>query len=157
MKFGSKGRASDLIPSGKTTGTKTLDMFERQQLGEQLKMFTKNKMNKVVKNYKDSVSPDINVFTCTIGRRATQAKYFIGDPGQIVTILEQLNNKQHRVKMVEQKKKVAGMKSLANFGNLQFGKLVDTSHDKDSIVKTKNAGIFMRHNKVNQGLKNRLG
>lgn len=85
-------------------------------------------MNKV-KNYKDNVSPDINVFTCTIGRRATQAKYFVGDPGQIVTMLDQLNNAKHRVKADRNKKKVAGMKSLANFGNLQFGKLVDTSHD----------------------------
>ena len=110
------------------------------------------------KNYKDTVSPEISVFTCTIGRRATQAKYFVGDPGQIVSMLEQLNNAKHRVKADHsKKKKMAGMKSLANFGNLQFGKLVDTSHEQDSMVKTKNAGIFMRHNKINHGLKNRLG
>ena len=48
------------------------------------------------------------------------------------------------------------MQSLANF-NMNQSKLVDTSHDKDSMVKTKNAGIFMRHNKINHGLKNRLG
>ena len=81
------------------------------------------------KNYKDTVSPDINVFTCTIGRRATQAKYFVGDPGQIVSMLEQLNNAKHRVKADQTKKKMAGMKSLANFGNLHFGSLVDTSHN----------------------------
>jgi hypothetical protein len=79
-------------------------------------MTQKNKLNKV-KNFKDSISPDINVYTCTIGRRVTQAKYFVGDPGQIVTMLEQLHHNKHRVKN-DNKKKVAGMKSLANFGNL---------------------------------------
>ena len=78
-----------------------------------------------------------------------------------MSMLEQLNNAKHRVKAAFKadhiKKKTSGMKSLANFGNLQFGKLVDTSHDQDSMVKTKNAGIFMRHNKINHGLKNKLG
>lgn len=138
------------------TGTKTLGIGERQHLQDQLKMFGfGNKKNKV-KNYKDNVSPDINVFTCTIGRRATQAKYFVGDPAHIVSMLEQLNNAKHRVK-VENKKKAIRMQSLANF-NMHFGKLVDTSQDKDTMVKTKNAGIFMRHGKsMNHGLKNRLG
>lgn len=135
---------------GKISGTKTMGAFDRQKLGEQLKMLKNPK-----KSYKDNVSPDINVFTCTIGRRATQAKYFVGDPAQIVNMLEQLNNAKHKVK-VEQKKRAVRMQSLANF-NMHFGKLVDTSHDKDSIVKTKNAGSFMRHNKINHGLKNRLG
>ena len=51
------------------------------------------------------------------------------------------------------------MQSFANF-NMSvktFGKLVDTSQEMNSMVRTKNAGIFMRHNKINHGLKNRLG
>ena len=113
-----------------------------------------------MKNYKDNISPDINVFTCTIGRRATQAKYFVSDPGQIVTIMEQLNSAKHKVKVGGglNKRKTHRMQSLANFNmEMKFGKLVDTSHDKDSIFKTKNAGIFLRHNKINHGLRNKLG
>ena len=35
-----------------------------------------------------NISPDINVHTCVIGKRATQAKYFISDPSYVVNILE---------------------------------------------------------------------
>ena len=79
-----------------------------------------------MKNYKDNISPDINVFTCTIGRRATQAKYFVSDPGQIVTIMEQLNSAKHKVKVGGglNKRKTHRMQSLANFNmEMKFGKL----------------------------------
>ena len=54
------------------------------------------------------------------------------------------------------------MYSLANFNQLKaFNGLLGTSNDdeKDNIVKTKNAGIFMRHNKkgLNNMLRNSLG
>ena len=71
---------------GEISGIKTMSIGDRQVMAEQLKMFGLNKKNK--KNFKDNISPDINVFTCTIGRRATQAKYFASDAGQIVNMLE---------------------------------------------------------------------
>jgi hypothetical protein len=58
------------LADGEISGTKTMSIGDRQVLAEQAKMFGQNKKNKL-KNFKDNISPDINVFTCTIGRRAT--------------------------------------------------------------------------------------
>ena len=39
-----------------------------------------------------NVSPDINVYTCVIGKKATQAKYYVSEPSSVVRILEQMSD-----------------------------------------------------------------
>lgn len=103
---------------------------------------------------KAHVSPDISVFTCTIGRRATQAKYFVNE-GQIVDLLGQFNRKKNLVNnragptFGNLNKNRGQNYSIANFGvsNLKFGKLIESGDQSGQIVKTKLGGIFTRHTK----------
>ena len=41
---------------------------------------------------KGIVSKEINVFTCCVGRIATQGKYFLSDSNQVESVLESLFN-----------------------------------------------------------------
>ena len=43
-----------------------------------------------------NASKDIRVYTCTLGRKATQAKYYIADPNQIASILKKLGEAELR-------------------------------------------------------------
>ena len=98
---------------------------------------------------KANVSPDISVFTCTIGRRATQAKYFVNE-GQIVDLLAQFNKRKSLVGNKNgpllKHKASNNYSSIANFGNnLKFGKLIERDDDSGQVVKTKLGGTFTRH------------
>lgn len=56
-------------------------------------------------------------------------------------------------------RRASKMYSLANFNELNaFNSLLGSENQKDDFVKTKNAGIFMKHNKkgLNSMLKNNL-
>lgn len=71
-----------------------------------------------------NISQDINVYTCTIGRKATQAKYFLSDSYQIVNFLEQINEVQEKINNGSFKKEQKQGKrhySIANFSS-NFGK-----------------------------------
>lgn len=112
---------------------------------------------KLKQSNKSNVSPDINVYTCTLGRRATQAKYYLSDSYQIVNMLEQINEVQEKINdgSIDKMKKVAGRRqySLANFGTgnfRAFGKLTDFINDKDQVVKTRAGGEFTRQSGKNK-------
>ena len=108
-----------------------------QQAGilEKLKMSTK--MN---------ISSDINVYTCTIGRKATQAKYFLSDSYQIVSVMEQIHETQEKINngcLDIDNKKTRRHYSIANFNtNFKSGKLMDKIDTE--IIKTRAGGEFSR-------------
>jgi len=53
-------------------------------------------LNQFKKQFKDKavVSNNIKVFTCSIGQKATQAKYYIKDSIEIVEMFDRLHNKK---------------------------------------------------------------
>ncbi len=77
-----------------------------------------------------NISPDINVFTCTIGKKASQAKYFLEDTFHVVNFLEQINEVQDKINnglyMKKDTMKSKGKRhySIANF-NPNFNKLTE--------------------------------
>ena len=103
-----------------------------------------------------NISQDIIVYTCTHGRKATQAKYFLSDSYQIVTVLEQINEVQEKINNGAFKKENKSGKrhqSFANFSsNFKFKGLGEFNFNNDS-VKTRAGGEFTRHvakNKFNR-------
>lgn len=90
-----------------------------------------------------NISPDINVYTCIIGKRATQAKYYISDPQCVVQILDRLNTWQRDLKRGT--KALKQRKSLANFGVQGFmSRNMFGIGKKEAPVKTR-IGEFTRH------------
>lgn len=98
---------------------------------------------------KSNISQDINVFTCTIGRKATQAKYFLGDSYQIVNVLDQINEVQEKInngffKLEKNPNKNKRLNSIANFNsNFKFKGLGEFNFNQE-IVKTRVGGDFSR-------------
>lgn len=96
-----------------------------------------NKLNKLQK--KAVVTKDINVFTCSIGQKATQAKYYVQDLNQIVPIVEQLINAAKKYKALEGPgvfKYNKGNKRLNSLANLahkttNFKAVKDIQNDVD--------------------------
>lgn len=99
---------------------------------------------------KMNISSDINVYTCTIGRKATQAKYFLSDSYQIVSVLEQVHEVQEKINNgsidVDKKGGRRRHQSIANFNtNFMANRLIDKI-DNNDVIKTRTGGDFTRHN-----------
>lgn len=99
-----------------------------------------------------NISPDINVYTCVIGKRATQAKYYISDPSCVVQILEQMKAWQKAIEQIKKgNRPIKQRKSLANFGvqglqsrNLFAGIGGFGLGKKEQPIKTRKAGDFSK-------------
>jgi len=57
---------------------------------EQFQRQKKELLEKINNSKIANISLDVNVFTCVIGRKPTQAKYFVNDSSQFISIIEQL-------------------------------------------------------------------
>ena len=107
----------------------------------------RSRMNKMNYFNKLNVSKEINVYTCTVGMRLTQAKYYFADQYHIFDMLDQLNELQMKIndgsldklQRVQQKRQY----SLANFGIGRFGAITkltpnrEIESDRYEVVKTK--------------------
>lgn len=89
---------------------------------------------------KNIFSKDINVFTCCVGRIATQAKYFVSDSNHLESILDCLIHPNKKPGLQNKIKKA--LNSTANLrGNFMFG----NQKKSPDVVKTKFGGVFTRH------------
>ena len=99
------------------------------------------------------MSPDINVYTCTIGKRATQAKYYVPDPSCVVEILEQMRSWSRNLKKVHRKSSVnlcKGLRSGALLGDkLSATRTLNARKDKD-VGKLANAAKLLTKMKPGQ-------
>ena len=106
-----------------------------------------NKLNKLQK--KAVVTKDINVFTCSIGQKATQAKYYVQDLNQIVPIVEQLINAAKKYKALEGPgvfKSNKGNKRLNSLANLasNFKGVKDIQNEVDDGKRQAKGGNFLQ-------------
>lgn len=110
-------------------------------------------LEKLQKSTKMNISSDITVYTCTIGRKATQAKYFLTDSYQIVNVMESIHEVQEKINngCIDVDKKTGKRRhySIANFNStFKSSKLVDKI-DND-VIKTRTGGDFSRQSGKNK-------